>query len=328
MRDELHARARRGPVRTRVILNPAAGGGSGAAAGLAELLAALPGVEVRETSQPGDARRFAERALASGCRRLVAVGGDGTLNEVVNGLAPDFGRAELALLPSGTGNDLARALGLPDRPDEALAVLAAGHTRPLDLVHLGAAGARSGYFANASAGGFSGEVDERLNAETKAAWGPLSYLRSAIAALPGLEPYRATLVLEPGTPEEERLELELVNLVVANGRFVAGGVPVAPQAEPDDGLLDLVAIRAAPASRLALLASKVLLGQHLGDDLVLHRRFRRLEVLSRPAMPTNADGETGFETPLRYRVLPGAVRFVVPPPPVPRERASVTLNTS
>ncbi len=297
---------------TRVILNPSAGGGSGADRDLRERLAALPGVEVCETSEPGAARRLAKQAVAAGCRRLVAAGGDGTLNEVLNGLAPDFGRAEVALVPAGTGNDLARSLGLPEPTDEALAVLAAGHTRALDLARLDDGGGASRYFANASAGGFSGEVDERMDEQVKAAWGPLSYLRSAVAALPELEPYRTTLVLEPGTPEEERLELALVNLVVANGRFVAGGVAIAPEASTDDGLLDLVAIRAAPIARLAGLASKVLLGQHLGDELVVHRKFRRLDVRSRPPMPCNADGETGYATPLGYRVLPAAVRFVVP----------------
>ncbi len=307
----LRARSDRA-TETRVISNPSAGGRSEAGTRRLERLAALPGFTVCETGGPGEARRLAGQAVAAGCRRLVVAGGDGTLNEVLNGLAPDFGRAEVALLPAGTGNDLARTLGLPGDPDEAFEVLAAGRTRALDLVRLECGDGESRYFVNASAGGFSGEVDERLDAATKSAWGPLSYLRSALAALPALEPYDSSLVLDPGTPEEERLESELFNLVVANGRFVAGGVPVAPEAEVDDGLLDLVAIRAAPVARLALLAPKVAVGQHLDDELVVHRKVRALEVRSRPAMPFNADGETGIETPLRYRVLPGAIRFVVP----------------
>lgn len=297
--------------RTCVILNPHAGSAERIEESLARTVGRLGGIELRETNGAGSARELAARAVDEGFERLVAVGGDGTLNEVLNGLAPDFERAELGLVPAGTGNDLARTLEIPRDPEEALEVLRAGATRRLDVARVRCRSAER-WFLNVSAGGFSGEVDPDLKAEIKEAWGPLSYVRTAFEALSELETYRVRLVLEPDTPEEERIRLAALNVAVANGRYVGGGLHVAPEAAPDDGLLDVVAIRAAPAGRLSLLAPQVVAGQHLDHELVLYRQVRTLEVHSEPAMPFNADGEPVGDTPVRYEVVPGAVRFVAP----------------
>ncbi len=314
------------PMKTCFVLNPNAGGAGEVRKALDEVLALRDDVVLRETEESGDAGRIARRAIDDGFDRLVALGGDGTLNEVLNGIAPRFDRIELGLVPLGTGNDLARTLDLrrdmPGELGEAIEMAIEGGSRPLDvaLVRPGREGddaidGEPHYFLNMSAGGFSGEVDDKMEAKVKASWGPLSYVRGAFEALSELEAYRARLLLEPGTEDEELLRLATVNVVVANARFVGGGVHVAPQAEPDDGLLDLVAIRAAPVGRLSLLAPKVLLGQHLEDELILHRRVKRLEIRSEPPMPFNADGERIGRTPVAYEVLPGAIRFVCPPRP-------------
>lgn len=298
-------------MRTCVILNPLAGGGEASRARLRQAVDRLAGARVLETHAIGDARALAARAAEEGFGRMVAAGGDGTLNEVLQGLAPRF-PVELGLIPVGTGNDLARTLGIPPDPVEALNVLEAGAVRRLDVGRFtGFEGDR--WFLNVSAGGFSGEVDEHLDPEIKAVWGPLSYVRTAFDALAELEPYHTELTISPGTDREERLELSLVNVVVANGRFVAGGLPVAPEAAPDDGLLDLVAIRAAPVGRLSLLAARMALGQHLEHELVLHRRGPSLTVTCTPAMVFNTDGELAGPGPAHFEVLPRAVRFVAPP---------------
>lgn len=299
-------------MRTCVILNPRAGAAEEIRESLGRAIDRLDGIEIRETERAGGARALAERAVAEGFDRVVAAGGDGTLNEVLNGIAPDFGRVELGLLPAGTGNDLARTLGVPPDLEEAVEILARGAVRSLDLARLRTE-EEDRWFLNVSAGGFAGEVDERLRAEIKEVWGPLSYIRTAFEALSELEPYRVRLTFEPGSSEAESLTIEAVNVVVANGRYVAGGVHVAPTAAPDDGLLDVVVIRAAPIPRLSLLAPQVALGQHLDHELIFHRRMRSLAVESEPAMPFNADGEPAGATPVRYQVLPGAVRFVAPP---------------
>lgn len=296
---------------TCVILNPRAGSADASRDRLRQAVDRLAGAEVRETGAIGEARTLAAGAVEEGFSRVVAAGGDGTLNEVLQGLAPDFDRVELGLIPVGTGNDLARTLGIPHDPVEALEVLEAGAVRTLDVARFtGSEGKR--WFLNVSAGGFSGEVDEHLDPEVKAAWGPLSYVRTAFDALAELEPYRTELTLSPGTSRQEELELSIVNLIVANGRYVAGGLPVAPEAAPDDGLLDLVVIRAAPVGRLSLVAARVALGQHLEHELVLHRRVRSLKVTSTPPMVFNTDGELAGPGPARFQVIPRAVRFVAP----------------
>lgn len=299
--------------RTCIILNPHAGSAEAVRETLRRVVGRLDRIEIRETGGAGTARELAARALEEGFERLVAAGGDGTLNEVLNGLAPDFARAELGLVPAGTGNDIARTLEIPPDPEEAVEVLLAGATRRLDAARLECAG-ETRWFLNVSAGGFSGEVDEELKGEIKEAWGPLSYVRTAFEALADLEAYRVRLVLDPGTPKEERIRLAAVNVAVANGRYVGGGLHVAPEAEPDDGLLDVVAIRAAPAGRLWLLAPAIVAGHHLEHELVLHRQVRSLEVHAEPNMPFNADGEPVGDTPVRYDLLPGAVRFVARAP--------------
>lgn len=298
-------------MKTCVILNPRAGGARTIRESLLRAMDPSEGIVIRETGRPGEARALAERAIEEGFERLVAAGGDGTLNEVLNGLAPDFDRVELGLVPAGTGNDFARTMGIPSDPEEAVEVLAAGAVRPLDVARLQTeAGDR--WFLNVSAGGFSGELDEHVKAEIKATWGPLSYVRTAFEALAELETYRVRLTFEPGSSEEETVREAAVNVVVANGRYVAGGLHVAPTAAPDDGLLDVVVIRAAPIARLSLLAPQVAVGGHLDHELVLHRRVRTLEIDSEPPMPFNADGEIVGTTPVRYQVLPGAVRFLAP----------------
>lgn len=299
-------------MKTCVILNPTAGGAEDAEELLARELDALDDLAIWRTAGAGDAGTMAARARDEGFERIVAAGGDGTLNEVVNGLAPHFGDVELGLVPLGTGNDLARTLEIPRNVEDAVALLLTGVARPVDVARVEAEKVR--YFLNVSAGGFSGEVNEILehDPEVKAAWGPLSYVRGAFEALSELEPYRTRLILDPGGAGEERIRLAAVNVIVANARFVGGGLHVAPRALCDDGLLDLVVVRAAAKGRLSLLASKLLVSQHLEDELILHRQVRALEVHAEPAMPFNADGELIGHTPVRYRVLPGALRFIGP----------------
>jgi diacylglycerol kinase (ATP) len=166
------------------------------------------------------------------------------------------------------------------------------------------------YFLNVSAGGFSGLVNEKLTPKMKKTWGPLAYLRSAAAALPELRAYRTTLALD----NTESLMLDLYNVVVANGRYVAGGTLIAPEASVDDGLLDIILIQKRAAPELALLAAQVAVGAHLSSDAVVFRRAARLTVNSKPGMWFNVDGELVGNEPASFEILPRALRFVVPKP--------------
>ena len=292
---------------TCVILNPSAG----SVHELDELvkkIEQLPDAQVQRTTKAGSAARLARAALRKGCKMIVAAGGDGTLNEVINGIQENAGETRVGLIPLGTGNDFARTIGLPTELEAALEVLRAGHTREIDLVRVTSDEVR--YFLNVSAGGFSGLVNEKLTPEMKKTWGPLAYLRSAAAALPDLRAYRTTLALD----NTESLTLDLYNVVIANGRYVAGGTFIAPEASLDDGLLDIILIQKRSAAELALLAAQVVVGAHLSSETVVFRRAAKVTVNSKPGMWFNVDGELVGNEPACFEILPRALRFVVPKP--------------
>jgi diacylglycerol kinase (ATP) len=291
--------------KTCIILNPAAGKVRDVEDVVARL-SRVPNGEIRISTKPGSAARFASAALRKGFDLVVAAGGDGTLNEVVNGIGENLGDARLGLIPLGTGNDFARTIGVPDDLEAAIDLIVIGETRDVDLVRVTSDEVR--YFVNVSAGGFSGLVDEKLTPEIKKTWGPLAYLRGAAAALSELRAYRTTLALD----NSESLTLDLYNVVVANGRYVAGGTLIAPEASIDDGLLDIVLIPQRSAPELALLAAQVALGTHLTSEAIVFRRAAQLTVHSKPGMWFNVDGELVGNEPARFEILPRALRFIAP----------------
>jgi len=290
-----------------VILNPAAGAAKSVDA-LIERIRAQPGIHLKTTARRGSARRFARAAVGNGCDLIVAAGGDGTLNEVINGIGERGSEVRVGLIPLGTGNDFARTIGLPTDASDCFDLILKEHTRPIDLVRVTSRG-EVRHFINVSAGGFSGVMNEKLTPEVKKTWGPLAYIRSACAALPELRAY----VTRVGLDDEECISMRLYNVIVGNGRYVAGGIPIAPEAQPDDGLLDLVLIPERPAAALALLAPQVLMGTHLTSDSIIYRRARRVKINSRPGMWFNIDGELVGNSPATFEVLPHAIQFVVGP---------------
>lgn len=295
-------------MKTCVILNPNAGSVEEIEVLERTVAASLPGAELRVTRQEGDARRFAREALEAGAGLIVAAGGDGTLNEVVNGLADDFGSARLGLIPLGTGNDFARSIRVPADLDAAIGILQEGRLQTIDVARA-TFGDESRYFINMAAGGFSGLVSEKAD-EVKDRWGPLAYLRAAVGVLPELQGFKATFLIDG----EERLKLEAYNVVISNGRHVAAGIPVAPQSRLDDGRLDLMLVPTASLGEIAILLPQILLGRHTESDRLIFRELTTLEIASDPAMAFNVDGELIGESPVRFEVLPRALEVVVGPP--------------
>jgi diacylglycerol kinase (ATP) len=291
-------------VKLFAIINPKAGSVTDLDL-LLKQLSKLDPSYTKLTKKPGDARSYAREALRKRCNYIVAAGGDGTLNEVVNGIARSAAHVRLGLLPLGTGNDFARCLNLPATVEENIEILRAGITTAIDLVRVRSDRVR--YFVNVSAGGFSGLVDEKLTPEIKRNWGPLAYVRTAAAALPQLRAYRTSVKLG----EKETFSIDLYNVIVANGRFVAGGLPVAPKADPADGLLDVILIPQRPASEVMLLATQILLGRHLHSIALTYRRTKKVSIKSQPGMWFNVDGELVGNSPATFEVMPRALQFVV-----------------
>ncbi|HZG68590.1 MAG TPA: diacylglycerol kinase family protein [Herpetosiphonaceae bacterium] len=293
-------------MKTCVILNPGAGT-AGEARTLRDDARRLGEVTIRATNEAEDAIRFAREAVEQGYELVVAAGGDGTINEVVNGLSANWSQARLGIIPLGTGNDFCRTIDVSLDVHEAIETLARGESHAVDVVCVESDATR--YFINVSSGGFSGLVDERLTGEMKATWGPMAYLRSALAALPDLTNYHMTIQFDDGDPRE----LVAYNVVLANARFVAGGVPIAPEALLDDGLVDVIIVPAASLPRLATLAPMVMLGRHLQSEDITFRRARRVAIESQPGMWFNTDGELVGNQPATFTVLPRVLQVIVGP---------------
>ena len=294
----------------RVICNPASGGGAYEPAFLRTVLEGLEPDWV-VTKAFGDAREAA-REWRGGL--LVVAGGDGTVNEAVNGLgmAGFPGDVTLALLPTGTGNDLAATLKVPADPKRAAEAIRAGRARTLDAARIRSPGVGEVFFANVAVAGAGARVSEAADDEMlKGRWGKLSYLRASLEVARSLETYDVRLTID-GTQHRVRA----ANLVVGNCRYAGGGWPAAPRANPEDGLLDLVVIEDAGLSEMLTLAPRALArANYQGSEGVFFARGKDLRIETCPpgGLEFNADGELIGCGPAEFAVIPRALKVVVGP---------------
>src|SRR5215217_581079 len=209
----------------------------------------------KATILSGSLREAPEAARAWREGLLIVVGGDGTISEVVNGL----GRAgfpegvTLAILPAGTGNDLAEPLAIPDDPEDAEAVLRQNRVRTLDVVRVLSEGIGEQFFINVATGGMGAEISGLADAEMKNRWGKLAYLRASLEVARDYGGKEVTLTLDGAEHN-----LRAVNLAIGNCRYAGSGWLAAPRANPEDGLLDLVVIEDVGAWEVLNLAPTVL----------------------------------------------------------------------
>lgn len=280
-----------------------------------DALRTIPGIDLVACEDPDDTIGVAAEAAHAGVDLVVAAGGDGTVHLVANGLMRAGTTADtrpaLGVLPLGTGNDLARTLALPLKatPIEATDALRRAERRCLDVIRVSHEGDddHTDYAINVCAGGFSGAVDEVLTPELKETWGPLAYLVGAVKAMPDLDEYDTRLAWDGGPAER----VGAYNVVVANARTAGGGKPVAPRANPEDGLLDVVVVRA--RADIGRLAARVLAGDYLDDDDIVYNQVSELRVESTPGMWFNVDGELRTNVPVTFEAVPQALRVCVGP---------------
>lgn len=288
------------------IVNPIAGAGRSAKAfaRVKELLEQR-GADFAAvyTEYPGHAVALAQAALSAGERRVVAVGGDGTVNEVASVLSGSG--AVMGILPFGTGNDLCRTLDLPTEAEEALSVLFAGHVRPMDA---GTANGR--FFLNAAGFGFDVDVLNRTEKFKKRFNGMLPYMLGVLQTLFSLRPLPLKVKVHAG---EEVLELEALLLVASNGRYFGGGMKIAPGADPFDGQFDICIVRRLPWHRVLPVVIRAVKGTHLCLSEVISLRAQEIMVESPSGEPLELDGEVCESTPVTFRLLPGAIPMLVRP---------------
>jgi lipid kinase YegS len=291
-------------MHARLILN-------GKKAGLPDVRAAVQAVrsaghdlEVRVTWEKGDAARLAAEAAREGVPRVIAGGGDGSVNEVANGLmaVAAAARPALGILPLGTANDFATACGVPTDPQAAIVLAVTGEPRPIDLGRCNDA-----FFANVAAGGFGAAVTAETPVELKNFLGGGAYTLMGLAKAVHFVPYACSI----RTPDGEVAGRVVVG-AICNGRQAGGGQPLAPAALLDDGLLDVVALSEFPPSAAMQVVAEILADDTRGQ-YVTRVRVPWIEVTAPAAIPVNLDGEPQGGTAFRFTCEPGCVRMVLPP---------------
>ena len=284
------------PVREAVIIfNPKAR--SEKSRDLAAVLREVaPEAELRMTQAPGEARRLAAEAAREGFRVVAAAGGDGTVNEVVNGLAGT--EAALGVLPVGTMNVFAKEHNLPEKLAEAWAVIRAGNKREIDLL-----AANDTHFIQLAGVGLDAQVVKETTWESKKNLGPLSYLISAAQIAARTPP---KLIVEAGGVKSEGSFV-----LIGNGRFYGAKIVLFPKARVDDGLLDVLIFKNIGYLDIAKYLAGVLIGRHTGMDGVEYFQVPEATVRSEQEVPVEVDGELSGALPVTFRVA-GKLRLCVP----------------
>jgi YegS/Rv2252/BmrU family lipid kinase len=238
------------------------------------------------------------RAIAGGCERLIVAGGDGSVSHVVNALAPEFGNIELAILPTGTGNDLARSIGVfGDSLEAAWRIAVEAEATPIDIVRV--SNGSVSYFVNAATGGFGGKVSTDVHAKDKERWGSVAYWITAFSKLAEVDPYNIRLEMD-----NETISLPLFSVAIANGRFVGGGFPISPSAYVNDGLLSVTTIPVLPPLELLAAGVDFTLGRNQAATPAKTYLTTRVRIHSEPDMPISLDGEPTCAIDATFEVIP------------------------
>jgi diacylglycerol kinase (ATP) len=252
---------------------------------------------------PGHLAQAAREAQDS---LLVVVGGDGTVNEVVNGVAGTG--AEIALLSSGTGEDFGRTHGIPDRFEDAVRTVLDGGTKTIDVGRVECAGSPPRFFANVGSAGMSGSVARRANAMSKVLGGKGTFFYALTREFLAWQNTHVAVELDGDVRREGRLH----DVIVANGNFHGGGMKLAPDAGQDDGLFDVVTIGDVNKLDFLTTAPKLYSGRYLSHPKVELLRSSTVVIEAAEPLPLEVDGEPIGTTPARFEVVPGALRLRVP----------------
>jgi YegS/Rv2252/BmrU family lipid kinase len=264
------------------------------------------------SERPGHLAELAAAAAAGGATEIIVVGGDGSVHEVVDGLARAEAceHVELAMIPFGTGRDYARSLRIPRGVDDALAVAQDGRVRTVDLgraTYTTPSGEAVAYFANFAGAGISGAIADRANRTTKALGGRLSFIWATLAVFSRWQPTEMTIEIDG-----DRRDVLLLEALAMNGDSTAGGMWVAPEASLADGTFDVVLIGDFSKAEFTTTFPKIYRGTHVSHAKVEIVRARELRVDAPSPLPIVLDGEQPGTTPVRFEVVPGALRVRVP----------------
>ena len=302
--------------KSKVIMNPVAGADAGPDyvrvinEGLRD---AVDSLDISMTRAAGDATTIAKEAAEDGYDQLFVAGGDGTVNEVLNGVgqvAGGWDTVTFGVIPLGTGNDFATALGIPDDVEGAIQALVGAVPARVDVGCL-----NERYFVNVSAGGFMAEVSDVVTPRLKTFAGKLAYLIGGAQVLLEFESVRARIVWKGNADNRSpptELEMALHTFAVCNSPLVGGGRLIAPAAKLDDGWADVCLIQAMSTADFLGLLRRVSSGEHVNDERVQYFRAAELELTFDRTIAVTTDGQVLKTKECRYRMLRQAARFLVP----------------
>ncbi len=268
------------------------------------------------TAYPGQAYRIARLAVQYGCKQIVVMGGDGTIQEVVNGL---FHHGELiepgvrlGILNSGTGQGLARSLGLPERFDEQLQLLQNGRVRPIDLASVTYPG-KDGHlhrrlWVNECQIGLGGQVVQKLHGHTKRLGGFLAFGVTALSTAMRYPAHRMEIALDGF----RQIQRPVLGIVIGNGALTGGGMHLTPLAQPDDSYLDVLLIHSQNFIARLRNFPKIYSGTHIDCRDFSYFRARKIEITGSGEVPIAADGEFLGSLPATVEILPGALPVMTP----------------
>ncbi|MEF3302478.1 diacylglycerol kinase [Paenibacillus sp. GYB003] len=290
--------------RARLIYNPTSGREE-MKRRLPEILQRLEqgGLETstHATIGEGDAVLAAADAVERGFDVIIAAGGDGTLYEVINGMAEKKNRPPLGILPLGTTNDFARALGIPKHWEYAVDLILQRHTRVIDVGKV-----NQRYFINIAGGGSLTELTYEVPSKLKTVLGQLAYYMKGLEKLPRLRP--TELVFRA---KEKVVHEEVMMFLICNSNSVGGFEKLAPDASLSDGLLDVFILRKCNLPEFIRIVSSALRGEHLNDPHVIHFKTQHIQVTSPDYVQLNLDGEFGGTLPCTISVLPDHLQIFV-----------------
>lgn len=308
-----------------VIVNPKSAAGATAsrwAQIASDLRAHFGAFQVAFTKRQGDGIELAERGAAAGRKFIIACGGDGTINEVANGVLQSGKDVELGVLPSGTGGDFRRSLEMPTNAREAARKLKSGQTKRIDVGRVTFFNHEneqvSRFFLNVSSFGLSASIIERVKTKTSLDWLPHDLLRGrasfALSTLREVLDLNFTTV-RVSVDEKEEKSLNTINFCVANSRFFGGGMKIAPDAKLNDGFFDVVNIGDMRTAKILLNAHTLYRGTHLELPEVKSVLAKKVEVS--PANPhqiilLETDGELPGKLPATFEIVPNALKVRVP----------------
>lgn len=286
----------------RLVVNPAAGHGAGRRQ-LAELRAAGKelglDLAVWMTEYPGHAMELAAKAVEEGARRVVVMGGDGTVGEVAGRLVQSG--SALGIVAVGTGNDVARSLGLPlNNPRRALEIICSGKVTEIDV---GVSGSR--HFLSVFGAGFPVEVAAAANKIRKLK-GSSVFILAICNSLRRMKPFRSQIKLD-----NQVLEGSFTSLLVQNTPYTGGGLLIAPMAQLDDGSLDVITVGQIGKAELLMNLPRLYRGKHLGHPKFKLAKCETVEIKTEESIPTMFDGDVFGSTPVRIEVKRKALKVIV-----------------